>query len=461
MKDSQLKLGLTETNDKENESELLAEEENDPNNSDEFGDETSVQKSRSFLYWLTNIFSNNSVKQFYVGLQAFTAFLGISGTLMGFLNAIPNLFGLLQGFFGRLSDKYGRKVILIVSFFILTISSTILIFFTHPAVIVVVVIFQAFSVAVISPVWYATLGDIAPEKTKATFLGKLAAVTSIVDLVISTILTVLFYLADSNTVINGTTIYIPVLWQTRIAFIIASLTALGAALVALIIKETRLIEEEDEEKIKQKSRFTVVFKDKSYMKYVIISCCFTFFGTLPWGVFNLVMVNVLSMTFWKIMLFLTSITIFRSFIQFLGGKLSDKLARRKPLIIIGAMMAPSMAFFVVISSATGLWWLMFIDLLISSVGIGLINVLLLAYVLDIAPKDLRGTYIGTLYSFQGITAFIAMLIGGAISDALINNYSYYIMAIALFLGAGIGQFLSSFGFFFIDESIKNENLQAD
>ncbi|MHA1505450.1 MAG: MFS transporter, partial [Candidatus Heimdallarchaeota archaeon] len=148
------------------------------------------------------------------------------------------------------------------------------------------------------------------------------------------------------------------------------------------------------------------------MKYVIISCCFTFFGTLPWGVFNLVMVNVLSMTFWKIMLFLTSITIFRSFIQFLGGKLSDKLARRKPLIIIGAMMAPSMAFFVVISSATGLWWLMFIDLLISSIGIGLINVLLLAYVLDIAPKDLRGTYIGTLYSFQGITAFIAMLIGG-------------------------------------------------
>ncbi|MHA1127186.1 MAG: MFS transporter [Candidatus Heimdallarchaeota archaeon] len=450
MKDSQMKLGLTET--KENDSDLLAEDEKDPINSDEFGEETSEQKSKTFLYWLTNIFSNNSIKQFYVGLQAFTAFLGISGTLMGFLNAIPNLFGLLQSFFGRFSDKFGRKVILIIGFFILTISSMILIFFKHPAVIVVVVIFQAFSVALISPVWNATLGDIAPEKTKATFLGKIAAVTSIVDLVISTILTLLFYLADSNTVINGTTIYIPILWQTRIAFIIASLTALGAALVALIIKETRIIDEE--EKTEQKSRFTVVFKDKSFMKYIIVSCCFTFFGTLPWGVFNLVMVNVLSMTFWKIMLFLTSITIFRSFVQFLGGKLSDKIARRKPLIIVGAMMAPSMAFFVVISSVTGLWWLMFVDLLISSVGIGLIIVLLLAYVLDKAPKDLRGTYIGTLYSFQGITTFIAMLIGGAISDALINNYSYYIMAIALFLGAGIGQFLSSFGFFFIDESIK-------
>jgi len=52
-------------------------------------------------------------------------------------------------------------------------------------------------------------------------------------------------------------------------------------------------------------------------------------------------------------------------------------------------------------------------------------------------------------------------IGGVISDALTTNYGFYIMAIALFLGAGIGQFLSSFGFFFIDESIKNENLQAD
>ncbi|MFW9922021.1 MAG: MFS transporter [Candidatus Thorarchaeota archaeon] len=129
------------------------------------------------------------------------------------------------------------------------------------------------------------------------------------------------------------------------------------------------------------------------MKFIVIICLFFFFGSFPWGMFNLVMVNVFHMNFWQIALFISSLTIFRSFVSFFAGRISDKIKKRKPLLILGAFLAPSMAFFVVFSTLSGFWWLMFIDILISSVGIGLINSLLVPYILDLAPKDARGRHI--------------------------------------------------------------------
>ncbi|NHJ46571.1 MAG: MFS transporter, partial [Asgard group archaeon] len=114
----------------------------------------------------------------------------------------------------------------------------------------------------------------------------------------------------------------------------------------------------------------------------------------------------------------------------------------------------SMAFFVVFSVISGQWWLMFIDLLISSVGLGIINNLIIPYILDVAPENMRGTYTGVYFSFQGVIGFIAGFLGGIISDILVKNFDSHTMAIILYLIGGIGQLITAFGFFFIDESIK-------
>ncbi|NHJ39336.1 MAG: MFS transporter [Asgard group archaeon] len=155
------------------------------------------------------------------------------------------------------------------------------------------------------------------------------------------------------------------------------------------------------------------------------------------------------------LLFINSLIVFRSFIQIFGGKTSDKIKKRKPLIVLGCFLAPSMAFFVIFSTLAGQWWLMFIDLAISSVGIGLINLLIVPYILDLAPKDLRGSYTGTYFSISGIISFIVHLLGGYISEILVNNFNFPKMTIILYLIGGIGQLLGAFGYFFIDESIKS------
>lgn len=122
---------------------------------------------------------------------------------MGIMNSFSSMFGLFQCFFGRFSDRFGRKIALIIGFFTLTIASSILIFFANTVVIIIVAVAQALALALIRPVWNATPGDFAPKKTKATFLGKIAAITSIIDLIISTLLTLIFYFADSHTPIFG------------------------------------------------------------------------------------------------------------------------------------------------------------------------------------------------------------------------------------------------------------------
>lgn len=370
---------------------------------------------------------------------------------MGLINAFPSLFNLAQGLFGRLSDRFGRKMFLIIGFFFFTIGSTVLAFVATPTILVAVAIIQAIATAMISPVFYATQGDNYPQETRATTIGKIAAVSAIVNMIVSIILTVLFYIADTGKTLFGYTIDLPVLTQTRISFAIAALNSFAAILLVIFLRETRIPDEK--EKV-VKGRYLKVIKDKPFMKYILISAVWLFFGSFPWGVFNIVMVNVLNMEFWQILLFINSLIIFRSFIQFLGGKISDKIRKRKPLLILGSILAPSMAFFVVFSTLVGHWWLMFIDLAISSVGIGLMNILVVPYILDIAPKDLRGSYTGTYFSISGIISFIAFILGGYISDVLVNNFDYSKMAIILFLIGGVGQLLCAIGYFFIDESIK-------
>ncbi|NHK32441.1 MAG: MFS transporter [Asgard group archaeon] len=441
--------GMTEKNEESILDEPEEEENEDTSNNSHY-------KKQNSLIWFTNMSLIIAWNQTYVGQQAIAAFINIKGTLMGLINAFPSLLNLAQGLFGRLSDRFGRKMFLIIGFFLFTIGSTVLAFIATPTILVIMAIIQAIATAMISPVLYAAQGDLFPQKTRATTIGRIAAVSAIINMVISIILTVLFYLTDTGKTIFGHVINLTTLTQTRISFTIAALNAFAAILFVIFLKET-MIPDETEKAIK--GRYLEVLKDKSFIKYVLISAFWLFFGSFPWGVFNIVMVNVLNMEFWQIILFINILIVFRSFIQFFGGKISDKIRKRKPLIILGSMLAPSMAFFVVFSTLAGQWWLMFIDLAISSVGIGLMNILIVPYILDVAPKDLRGSYTGTYFSISGIISFVAYLLGGYISDVLVNNFDYPKMAIILFLLGGIGQLLGAIGFFFIDESIKinNEN----
>ncbi|NHJ46650.1 MAG: MFS transporter, partial [Asgard group archaeon] len=331
------------------------------------------------LVWATSINLNLAYNHNFIGQQAIAAYSNVNGTLMGLINALPSILNLSQSLFGRLSDRYGRKAFLIIGFIIFTLTSTLMMFFTTPAMLVVIAVIQAIATAMISPVLYATQGDTYHKDSRATTLGRISATAALINMVFSTILTILFYLADNTIPLFGHILNIPTLTQTKVYFIIALSNCFTAFVLMILLKESK---SDTDPKKESKSRFVEVFKNKSFMKYILICCAWMFFGYFPWGVFNLVMVNVLNMDFWKISLFITSLTVFRSIIMMISGKLSDKIKKRKPFIVTGALLAPSMAFFVVFSVISGQWWLMFIDLLISSVGLGIINNLIIPYILD-------------------------------------------------------------------------------
>ncbi|MHA1244999.1 MAG: hypothetical protein ACTSP7_10555 [Candidatus Heimdallarchaeota archaeon] len=81
------------------------------------------------LFGLISIGYNSSQLILLNFLTYFAAQVGVTKTVMGFITGIRNLAGsLLQERVGRLSDRRGRKIPLLVGFFLAFAATTVLIF---------------------------------------------------------------------------------------------------------------------------------------------------------------------------------------------------------------------------------------------------------------------------------------------------------------------------------------------
>lgn len=410
--------------------------------------------NKKALFWFISIFT--STGQFFFGnfYSAFAANLNISGALMGFITSIRNLLSsIFQGNIGYLSDKIGRKFIMVFGIALNFAITLPLIFYESTTLLIVVAVVQAFSLSVFVPSFNAVLGDVTQPEYRAAFIGKIASIGRLISVSFSIIIAIIFYLAEEvykGWVILGWTVDIPWIVQYRTAFAIAALNSLIGVFLLLALKETKK-ENGNQERIKMR----VAFKDRNFMKFVIFYILFGISMSFVWPLNPIIQVNVLNMEFYQVAVISSVFIIVMSITQVFAGKYGDIIGR-KPIFILGAFV---LVFYPVSNLAalyTGNWLWQIFGNAFAGIGTGSFFVSVNALTLDLAPEELMGAYSGIREMFWGIATFIGSLISGFVVDALELKYTLLTATIAMCIGITILRFLAAIGFLFVAESLPKD-----
>ncbi|MEA2071807.1 MAG: MFS transporter [Asgard group archaeon] len=422
-------------------------------------EEKELQGNNKWLIWLISIFNLSSQNIFMQFYSIFARIVGVSATIIGFITSIRNLLrGLFQGSIGRLSDKIGRRYILLFGFFLsFAIPIPLLFDFAQNTYFLIFAsLIQAFSISVVLPTWNAVLGDVTQPRFRAAFIGKVTAIGRIVSVAVTLSLAGVFAILETwfeNVITIGGQV-IQITWEIQygFVFIVSSLNALLCIICVLFLKETNITTEDEKEDI---PRLWVSLKDKSFVKYLIVNSVFGIAMSLIWPVNPIILTDVLKLTFPQVAIVNATFAIIIGVTIVIGGKIADKIGRR-PLIIFANLILIFFPVSMIPAILTDIWWLILISRVIGGLGTGLNLVAKNAYTLDLAPKKLMGAYSGVREMFYGITTFIGSFASGFIIDALNISYDIITVAIIMSIGVSLIRSLASTGFLFIDESLCEE-----
>ncbi len=433
----------------------------------ENSNKTQDVKKRNNLFRLISIGNATGQSFLFNFFSAFAVLMGVSSSILGFITSIRNLMGsLFQGSIGRLSDKYGRKYLLLLGFFLSFSIMIVLIFLNNEIMLIIISIVQATALSIIIPVWNATLGDVTKIKQRASFMGRLSAMGTAVSVSLMLALAGVFYIIEEyggfNVHLNfrNLVIFIPEVdprLQYGIAFGVAAINFVLCFIGVLILKETK----RNNVQLKQ-PKMLLALKDKRFTRFFIVNSIYGLVMSLMWPIFPIAQVTVLGMNFPQIAIVNAVFSVFSSLGQYFGGKLGDRFGR-KPFIIYGRMAMFVIPLVMIGAIFMDNWLLLLLSNIIGGSAMGTITVSMNAYVLDIAPEDQMGAYSGLQQVGWGILTFIGSLSAGFIATAITNNAPFIeeterirYMVIIMFSVIAILRFIASIGFFFIDESLPKD-----
>ena len=420
---------------------------------------SELERKRSKLFLL--ISAGNATGQTFLFnfFSAFAVLVGVSESLLGFITSIRNLMSsLFQGTIGRLSDKMGRRYLLLIGFFMVFSSLAVLIFVNSITMLIIISVVQAFSLSIIIPVWNAALGDVTVIDERASYMGKLSAIGTAISVSLMLVLAIFFYLADEvyyGWVIWGFTLIVPERTQYLIAFAFAAINFILCIIGVFLLQETRIIKDSN----KPQPKMFLALKDRTFRKYFIINSIFGLIMATMWPIFPVAQVNILDMGFTEIAVINAVFSTCSSLGQYFGGKLSDKIGR-KPIIIysrVAMFVIPVVMIWAIVADN---WLLLLISNIIGGSAVGANVVGHNAYLLDISPKDQMGAYSGLNQMGWGVATFIGSLSAGFIADAIeavVGTNQMVIITFSVITGLRL---LSSIGYFFIKESFDKESRDA-
>lgn len=431
------------------------------------GQSTQSPEQRSKLFYLISAGSATGQQFLFNFFSAFAVLVGVTPALLGFITSIRNLMSsVFQGVIGKLSDKMGRRYLLLIGFFMAFSSFVVLMFVNSVTMLIIISVVQAFSLSIIIPVWNAALGDVTEIDDRASYMGKLSAVGTAISVSLMLGLAIIFYLLGDvfdGWVILGWTVSVVEKTKYIVAFGVAAFNFLLCLLGAFLLQETRVIQDNT----KPQPKMFLALKDSTFRKYFIVNSLFGLIMATMWPIFPIAQITILKMTFTQIAIINAIFAACASLAQYFGGKLSDIIGR-KPLIIFSRVSMFLIPIVMIGAIFMDNWMLLIISNIIGGTAIGVVSVAHNAYLLDISPRDQMGAYSGLNQMGWGVATFIGSLSAGFIATAvenaapveLVGDERTRYMIIVMFIAIAILRFLVSIGFFFIKESFNKESRDA-
>ncbi len=359
------------------------------------------------------VFSDQLYNRF---IQLLAITVGATVDQLGVLNAVKSVASnLFQILFGRMADRFGKRKFIAVGRFLNGVILALVIFIEAPEWLIPLIVLCSIFVSMALPSWSSLLGDYAPEGRRGEVIGNINSLTQIGGLS-AMLIALVISLSQSGP-------------STRASYLPVMAMASGASfLSSVLVLFTR------EKKHTQMSRtldFSKLFVDFRLRRYLLLNTLYGVGMAFAWPLFPFIITEKLGMQVWQVAILAITETLANLITQRFAGKLMDRTGR-KPAIIFSRMimaLAPlSYAF------ATS-WLYIVIAEVFLGIGMGAWMNSESTYTIDLAPGELRATYLAASATAFGLASFAGSLLGSYVTEHVLSSGGLEAISTGLLISA--------------------------
>ena len=343
---------------------------------------------------------------------------GATVNQMGFLQGGKSLFGnLTQLLFGQLADRYGKKRFIAIGQFLNAAAILALIFFETPNWLILWVLVSSFATSMTRPSWSSLLGDYTNSRNRGEVIGK---INSFAQMGSFFAMLVAFAIRFNQVGDTNRASFTAVLALAAIASFVGGILVL-------------FVNEKPPKGVSLQLDLKRLFGDPRLTRYLVLNFVYGMGMSTAWPLFPYVITHKLNMTVWQVATLSLASSGVSALAQRRLGGFMDRVGRR-PVIVMSRMM---MAIAPIAYAFATQWYHITLAELFLGVGMAAWMSSESTYVIDLAPRDLRATYLASSTTAFGIATFIGSNVGGYVVDNFLSSSGFTGITQGLLISAGL------------------------
>lgn len=283
------------------------------------------------------------------------------------------------------------------------------------------------------PGWGSLLGDYTSKETRGQIIGAINGIGQLGSLVAMVVAFALSVQEQGETTPESFTLVL----------LVAAIASLVGGVMVVFVDEKPPVATGGSLELGR------LLRDGRLTRYLALNFVYGIGMSFAWPLFPMVITHRLQMKVWQISTFSLASSLVSALAQRRIGEMMDRIGRRPIITLSRVVMAVAPLAYAVATE----WWHIAVAELFLGVGMAAWMSSESTYIIDLAPGDLRATYLASSTVAFGVASFIGSNVGGHIIDVYFNGIQ----------GLNQGLFLSAtlravFGLAYLTahESMKNQ-----
>jgi len=359
-------------------------------------------------------------------MGAYAVELGASSSDMGWFQSVSNLSNnVMQIVWGGLSDRFRRRMPFIVAggLIVAALYAPTLIV-NVPYQLIILLGMQALLGSMATPAWTALIGELVPSTKLGQTNAKIIMYAQVGGLVATLGSGIVMILVGGS---YHQMLLIPV--------IVAMAFGVASSLIMLRTKEKAGRKPEQQIWPEKLSIAEIIRGSPDFPRYCSVVATYEFFMSMSWPLFSITQVKVLNASPLQIALLSVVQMLVMIVFQRWTGRHADIVGRKSLLVAfrfilvtvpVAYAVSPDMNILIVVSVFWG-----FAQVIGQTAAA--------TYLLDIAPREHRGSFIAVFNLIIGVVTFFGSLLGGYLADYLTTMYGMVIAIQIVYLLSTVGR----------------------